>query len=66
MVAMPCIEQPFRCIAMNVVGPLPYTQRGNRFILTICNYATCYPEAIAMPSVEATRIAKESVNLFLM
>ena len=51
-------------IAMDVVGPLPRTQRGNRFILTICDYATCYPEAIALPSVEAPRVAKELVNLF--
>ena len=64
MMAMPWIEQPFKRIAMDVVGPLPRTQRVNRFILTICDYATRYPEAIAMPSVEATRIAKELVNLF--
>ena len=64
MVAMPWIEQPFKCIAMDVVGPLPCIQRGNWFILTICDYDTRYPEAIAMPSVEATRIAKELMNLF--
>ena len=64
MVSMPWIEQPFRRIAMDVIRPLPRTQRGNRFILTICDYATRYPEAVAMPSVEATRIVKELVNLF--
>ena len=64
MVSMPLIKQPFQRIAMDVVGPLPCTQRGNRFILTICDYATCYPEAIALPSVEAPRVAKELVNLF--
>ena len=49
---------------MYVVGPLSRTQRGNQFIMTICDYATRYPEAIAMSSVEATGIAKELVNLF--
>ena len=49
---------------MDVVGPLPCTQRGNRFILSICDYATRYPEAIALPSVDAPRVAKELVNLF--
>ena len=63
MVSMPLIEQPFQRIAMDVVGPLTRTQRGNRFILTICDYATRYPEAIALPSVEAPRVAKELVNL---
>jgi len=64
MVSMPVTEQPFQRIAMDVVGPLPRTQRGNRFILTICDYATHYPEAIPLPSVEATRVARELVNLF--
>ena len=49
---------------MDAIGPLPHTQRGNRFILTICDYATRYPEAVPLPSVEATKIAKELVNLF--
>ena len=64
MVSMPLIEQPFQRIAMDVIGPLPRTQKGNRFILTICDYATRYPEAIALPSVEAPRVAKELVHLF--
>lgn len=49
---------------MDIIGPLPRTQRGNRFILTICDYATRYPEAIALSSVEAHRIAKELVTVF--
>ena len=64
MVSMPLVKQTFQQIAMDVVGQLPCTQRGNRFILTICDYATHYPEAIAPPSVEAPRVAKELVNLF--
>ena len=38
MISMPLIEQQFQRIAMDVVGPLPRTQGGNRFILTICDY----------------------------
>ena len=64
MVSMPLIKQPFQGIAMDIIRPLPCTQRGNRFILTIFDYATCYPEAIALHSVEAPRVAKELVNLF--
>ena len=51
-------------IGMDVVGPLCCIQRGNCFILTTRDYTKCYPEAVAMPSVEAIRIAKELVNLF--
>ena len=40
------------------------TQRGNWYILTICDHATHYPEAIALPSIENPRVDKELVNLF--
>ena len=61
---MPLVELPFRRIAMDVVGPLPRSRSGNKYILTICDYATRYPEAIALPSTEASQIAKELVSLF--
>ena len=64
MVSVSLIEQPFQQIAMDVVGPLPCIPRGNRFTLSICDYATHYPEAMPLPSVEAPRVAKELVNLF--
>ena len=49
---------------MDFIGPLPQTQKENRSVLTICDYATRYPEAIPLPSTEAVRVAKELVNLF--
>ena len=64
LIPMPIISKPFQRIAMDLVGPLPRSQRGNRFILVVCDYATRYPEAFAIPSTEATRIAKELVGLF--
>ena len=64
MVPMPLVAKPFQRIGMDVVGPLPRTQRGNHFILTICDYATRYPEAIALPSTDAYRVARELVAFF--
>ena len=64
MIPMPLIEKPFQKIAMDIVGPLPRSRSGNRYILTVCDYATRYPEAIHLPSTEAERIAKELVKLF--
>ena len=46
MIPMPLMSRPFQRIAMDLVGPLPGTQRRNLFVLTICDYATRYPEAI--------------------
>ena len=64
MIPLPLISQPFQRIAMDLVGPLPKSRRGNRFILTIVDYATRYPEAIPLSSTEASRIAKELVTVF--
>ena len=49
---------------MDIVGPLPRSSRGNRYVLVVCDYAARYPEAMAMRSVEAERVAEELVTLF--
>ena len=64
MVPMPLVPLPFQRVAMDIVGPLPRTKRGNQFILTFCDYATRYPEAVPLPSVEAPRVAKELMSIF--
>ena len=35
-----------------------------KYILVICDYATCYPEAIPLRSIEAESITEEEVKLF--
>ena len=56
---MPLIDTPFRRVAVDLVGPIqPITERGNRYILTLVDYATRYPEAIALPRIETERVAE--------
>ena len=64
MIPLPLVTRPFERIAMDLVGPLPRTRNGNRFILTIVDYATRYPEAVALPRTDASRIAKELIAVF--
>ncbi|XP_071510123.1 uncharacterized protein [Diadema antillarum] len=62
---MPLIEVPFERIAVDIVGPIhPMTERKNRYILTIIDYATRYPEAIPLPSIETERVAEALVSVF--
>ena len=49
---------------MDIVGPLPRSSSGKRFILVICDYATCYPEAVALRTIDANQIAKEVISFF--
>ena len=46
------------------MGPLPHSQCGNKFILVICDYATRYPEAVPLRTVNAENIAEELVKFF--
>ena len=48
LIPLPIISEPFHQIAMDIIGPLPRTTSGKRFILVVCNYATCYPEAVTI------------------
>ena len=48
---------------MDIVGPLPKTQSGKRFILVVCDYATRYPEDIALRSTDAEHVAEELVKI---
>ena len=64
MILLPVVEEPFSRIAMDIVGPLPKSRSGKRYILVICDYATRYPEAIALRSTDAEHIAEELVTVF--
>ena len=49
LVPLPVISERLKRIAMDIVGPLPRSSHGNRYVLVVCDYATQYPEAMAMP-----------------
>ena len=58
MIPLPIIEEPFSQIAMDIVGPLPRSRTGNRYVLVICDYATWYPEAIPLKSMMLSMLRK--------
>ena len=60
---MPVIDEPFKKVASYLICPIfPRSERGNRYILTAVDFATRYPEAIALPSIETTRVAEALVE----
>ena len=64
LILLPIISEPFSWIAMDIVGPLPRSRSGNRYVLVICDYATRYPEAIPLRSIDAEHIAEELIRVF--
>ena len=64
LIPLPIISEPFSRIAMDIVGPLPRSKSGNRYVLVICDYATRYLEAIPLRSIDAEHIAEELIKVF--
>ena len=51
-------EEPFARVAMDMMGPLPRTTRGNRYILVIADYFSKWVEAFPMKNGEAETVAR--------
>ncbi|XP_033733588.1 uncharacterized protein LOC117322759 [Pecten maximus] len=65
MTAMPLIDEPFRRVAVDIVGPIhPMTERKHRFILTLVDFATRYPEAVPLQTIDTEQVAEALVQIF--
>ena len=45
---LPVIKEPLTRLAMDIVGPLKCTKKGNKCLLVIMDYATKWPEAFPL------------------
>ena len=65
-----CMKQynvgvPMERIAIDVMGPLPCTEDGNKYILVVGDYFTKWTEAYAIPNQEATTVATKLIEEFI-
>lgn len=56
------VGAPWERIALDVAGPFPTSNSGNKYILVIMDYFTKWPEVFAIPNQEAVTIAEKLVN----
>ena len=56
---------PMERVALDILGPLPRTSRGNVYILVVADYFTRWTEAYLMRNQEAVTVAKKLVNEFI-
>ena len=64
LVPLPVIDESFRRIAMDIVSPLKRTTSGHKYILTVMDYATHYPEAIPLKNTDAKTVAEALCQVF--
>ena len=56
---------PMDRIAVDIMGPMPLTKGGNRYILVIGDYFTRWMEAYGLPSQHADVVAQKLVHEFI-
>ena len=62
---LPLIDTPFKRVSVQLVGPVePRSDKKSRYILTMIDYATRYPEAVALPCIEKERVAETLIAMF--
>ena len=58
------VSEPFKKIAIDLIGELPKTKTGYKYILTLIDYATRYPKAIPLKTTHSRVIAEALISLF--
>ena len=58
MMSVPVQDTSFACVGIDLIGPLPVSNSGNKYIVTAIDYLTKWPETRAVPNKEASTIAE--------
>ena len=61
---VPLISVPFTKCAIDLIGPLPLTERKNSYILTMIDYGSRWVEAVPLKITTSTVVAEELLNMF--
>lgn len=64
MVERPVLTEPFEALAMDLVGPLPKAKGGVRFVLTVIDLASRWPDAVPLKTVTARAVADGLIDIF--
>ena len=62
---MPLIDKPFKRVAIDLVGPIsPTSEEGHRYIMTLVDFATRYPGAVPLKTIDTETVAEALVVIF--
>ena len=62
---MPLIDMPFKRVAVDLIGPIaPASDKGHRYVLTLVDYATRYPEAVPLKNIDTETVAEALLDLY--
>ncbi|XP_077553575.1 uncharacterized protein LOC144168472 [Haemaphysalis longicornis] len=64
MKLVPVITEPFRRLVIDIVGPLPESENGCRYILTALCVATKFPEAVPLRELNSPQVVDALLSIF--
>ncbi len=65
LVSMPVVKEPFKRVSVDLIGPIvPCSERGHRYILTVTDYATRYPEAVPLKNIDTITVAEALLEIY--
>ena len=57
--------EPFSSVSVDIVGPiLPASAQGHRYILTVVDQATRYPDAVPLRHIDSATVADALISVF--
>ena len=63
--SMPLFDTLFKRVAVDIVGSIaPPSEAGHRYILTLVDYATRYPEAVPLKKITTEAVAEVLLNIY--
>ncbi|GFT15620.1 retrovirus-related Pol polyprotein from transposon 297 [Trichonephila clavipes] len=64
MQLVPVISEVFSKLNIDVVGPLPTTPTGNKYLLTVMCMSSKYPGAVPMSDIASTTVVEALFQIF--
>ena len=61
----PVVDVPFKRVAVDLIGSIETaSEAGHRYILTLVDYATRYPEAVPLKRIDTETVAEARVDIY--
>ena len=62
---MPIVTTPFEQVGIDLIGPIyPESKEGHRYIMTIIDYGTRYPEAVPLKNATSETVSDAMLGVF--
>jgi hypothetical protein len=62
---LPVIDTPFARVGIDLIGPItPTSSQGHRYVLTLVDFATRYPEAIPLKTIDTEAVTEALMQIF--